>query len=374
MHYISKSKKPDKNKHIFNNNKTVNIMCKDTLEFMEQFQEDQIQQKNDIYDKKVYNAPWVEQFRPESLDNIMSHKKEIHALKAFIQNKQLPHLILSGPPGTGKTSTIIACAKQIYGNNLPLMKLEINASEQRGIEVIRSKVKTFISSKGIFNENTDSCSYKLVILDEADSMTDDAQKLLSNIIDTFTLNVRFCLICNYIDKINSSLLSKCVHFKFPAILKKDVVKKIQQVIKDKHVQFTLEGVECLVKISKGDLRKAINMLQSINMAYGIIDEHSVTTCLGYPTSKNISIIYDYLTNKSYEKAYEKIISIKNTNHYSLTDIIFEISQKLICNLIEDDNNIKIQNYILKLQNIEVNLSVCPTESIQLIGFISIFYI
>jgi replication factor C subunit 3/5 len=157
-------------------------------------------------DTKRINLPWVEKYRPSALQELISHEDIIKTIRKFISEDKLPHLLFYGPPGTGKTSTILACAKEIYSTKeCNSMVLELNASDDRGINVVRGQILNFASTRTIFNSG-----YKLVILDEADSMTNDAQNALRRIIEKFTENVRFCLICNYLSKIIPALQSRYV--------------------------------------------------------------------------------------------------------------------------------------------------------------------
>ena len=152
----------------------------------------------------VANLTWVEKYRPGALQELISHEDIIGTIRKFLHEDKLPHLLFYGPPGTGKTSTILACAKEIYSpREFNSMVLELNASDDRGISVVRGQILNFASTRTIFNSG-----FKLVILDEADSMTNDAQNALRRIIEKFTDNVRFCLICNYLSKIIPALQSR----------------------------------------------------------------------------------------------------------------------------------------------------------------------
>ena len=164
------------------------------------------------------NLPWVEKYRPSALQELISHEDIICTIRKFISEEKLPHLLFYGPPGTGKTSTILACAKELYSpKEFNSMVLELNASDDRGINVVRNQILSFASTRTIFNSG-----YKLVILDEADAMTNDAQNALRRIIEKYTDNVRFCLICNYLTKIIPALQSRYVYFYFNALSHKIV--------------------------------------------------------------------------------------------------------------------------------------------------------
>lgn len=176
-------------------------------------------------ENKKANLPWVEKYRPNALKELISHEDIIRTIRKFISQDKLPHLLFYGPPGTGKTSTILACAKEIYKTKeFNSMVLELNASDDRGIGVVRGQILSFASTRTIFNSG-----YKLVILDEADSMTNDAQNALRRIIEKFTDNVRFCLICNYLSKIIPAIQSRCVNQIFMSFLKNDFAFMISSI-------------------------------------------------------------------------------------------------------------------------------------------------
>ncbi|KAG0722760.1 Replication factor C subunit 5 [Chionoecetes opilio] len=179
-----------------------------------------------VPDKKNVNLPWVEKYRPETLQDLISHEDIISTIERFIDTDHLPHLLLYGPPGTGKTSTILACARKLYTpKEFNSMVLELNASDDRGIGVVRERILNFASTRTIFKSG-----FKLVILDEADAMTNDAQNALRRVIEKFTENVRFCLICNYLSKIIPAIQSRCTRFRFGPLASEQILPRLNYVI------------------------------------------------------------------------------------------------------------------------------------------------
>ena len=168
--------------------------------------------------------PWVEKYRPNSLDDLIAHEEIITILNKLIESNKLPHLLFHGPPGTGKTSTIIACAKKMYGPSYSSMTLELNASDDRGIDVVREQIKEFAGTKKLF-----STGVKLIILDEADAMTQDAQSALRRVIEKYTSNTRFCMICNYVNKIMPALQSRCTRFRFAPLRPEQITSRLQDI-------------------------------------------------------------------------------------------------------------------------------------------------
>jgi len=321
--------------------------------------------------KEIKYLPWVEKFRPQELDEIISNNQIVDTLKDYVKKEYLPHLLICGPSGTGKTSVIVACAKELYGHSFSTMTMHINASEERGIEVIRNKVKDFVMTK---NFSPHSIPFKLVILDEADAMTISAQGMLRRMIEDFTSTARFCLICNKLKNIDPAIQSRCTNFRFSPLNPEDVYTRIERICKQQKISYTKDGLNMIIKVSNGDMRKVLNNLQSIYMAYKVITYDNVSKCIGYPTSKEIDMIYNILFKKAYDVALQEIGKIIMDNQYLLLDIINEIHLKLKTNLI--DNKILVDKFskiVLNLKNIEQNSFITVSDSLLLASFVGAFY-
>lgn len=348
----------------------VKVLYNDAIDLIMELKNDETVVKPK---KQNLTLPWVERFRPKKLSDVISHETITSTLQTFIEKKQFPHLLLSGPPGTGKTSAIMACARELYGDNYSVMVLDINASEERGIDVIRTKVKKFISTKAIFLEDKKVSTFKLVILDEADAMTTDAQAMLVSVMERYTINVRFCLICNYIKKISPSIQSRCTSFKFSPLRRDDITKKLTDISTELKLNLTNDGIDILIKISRGDMRKVLNIFQATSMAYKTISGENVTNCIGYPTPKNMNSIYKLLTTKNYEDCYNEINDIIDNNGYSINDVITELTDISIQNFMNDKiTKDHIITILCNMREIEMNLTTCPSEKIQLSGLVGLF--
>jgi replication factor C subunit 3/5 len=326
---------------------------------------------DEIKPSQIKYLPWVEKFRPQHLGEIISNKEIIQTLKEYVKKKYLPHLLICGPSGTGKTSVIISTAKELYKDNFGVMTMHINASEERGIEVIRNKVKEFVVTKS-FNPN--DVAFKLVILDEADAMTISAQGMLRRMIEDFTGTARFCLICNKLKNIDPAIQSRCTNFRFAPLKSDDILKRIQQICKDMKIKYNDDGLRLIIKVSNGDMRKVLNNLQSIYMAYRNISSQNVSKCIGYPTYEEIENIYKIIFNKEYSIALKEINEIIVENQYLLLDIINEIHLKLRKDLTM--NNItkdKFCKVIMKLKNVEQNSFITVSESLLISEFVGAFY-
>ncbi|KAF7637394.1 AAA domain-containing protein [Meloidogyne graminicola] len=239
------------------------------------------------------NLPWVEKYRPSSLSDLVSQEEIVNSITKMIDEDRLPHLLFYGPPGTGKTTTILAAARKMFPRKGMQSKLlELNASDERGIDVVRNKIVSFASSQGLqevfaaSNTGTGKKAIKLVILDEADAMTKDAQNALRRIIEKYTDSTRFCIICNYLSKIIPALQSRCTRFRFAPLKKEQVILRIEYIIKKEKLNVTDDGKDALFKLSKGDMRRIINILQSTSLSTDVINEESVYRCVGHPRPKS----------------------------------------------------------------------------------------
>ncbi|KAH8918295.1 DNA replication factor [Atractiella rhizophila] len=313
------------------------------------------------------NLPWVEKYRPDTLNDVVSHQDIISTIDKFIQSNRLPHLLFYGPPGTGKTSTILAVAKKIYGTGTGALKnniLELNASDDRGIDTVREQIKNFASTRIIYSGSP----FKLIILDEADMMTQQAQSALRRVIEQYTRNVRFCIICNYVNRIIPAIQSRCTRFRFGPLKTDQVQKRLLKVIEAESIQVTEDGMNALLKLTKGDMRRALNVLQACHGAYDQTDETAVYNCTGSPHPKDIASIVDSMMNEEFQTSFNRISAIKAEKGLALQDLIagiFELIQTLVL-----PPSARI--YILdNLAQIEHRLSTGSSEKLQLTGLLSV---
>ncbi|VBB78417.1 Putative Replication factor C subunit 3 [Podospora comata] len=300
------------------------------------------------------SLPWVEKYRPVSLDDVSGHQDILATINKFVDSNRLPHLLLYGPPGTGKTSTILALARRIYGaENMRQMVLELNASDDRGIDVVREQIKTFASTKQIFSlgastSKTGLAGFKLIILDEADAMTSTAQMALRRIMEKYTVNTRFCIIANYSHKLSPALLSRCTRFRFSPLKERDIRVLVDKVIDEEHIKIKPEAADALVKLSKGDMRRALNVLQACHasstplqpkdapkipedqIVRETITVDTIYMCVAAPPPDIIKKIMNTLLSTSDVTAcLAAVNSVKVTQGLALADIITALSEELV---------------------------------------------
>lgn len=317
--------------------------------------------------RHVKSTPWVEKYRPQSLADVAAHRDIVDTIDRLTSEKKLPHLLLYGPPGTGKTSTILAVARKIFGVQMHNMVLELNASDDRGIDVVRQQIQDFASTQS-FSFGA-KASVKLVLLDEADAMTKDAQFALRRVIEKYTKSTRFALICNHVNKIIPALQSRCTRFRFAPLDAIHVSERLKHVIAAEGLDVTDSGLAALVRLCNGDMRKALNILQSTHMASQQITEEAVYLCTGNPLPKDIEKIAHWLLNESFANSFKQISEIKTRKGLALVDIVREVTMFVF--KIRMPSGVRV-GLINDLADIEYRLSFGCSDKLQLGSLIATF--
>ena len=341
------------------------------------------------------NLPWVEKYRPASLADVSGHQDILATINKFVDSNRLPHLLLYGPPGTGKTSTVLALARRIYGGkNMRQMVLELNASDDRGIDVVREQIKTFSSTKQIFAGSFDKskqddaiANFKLIILDEADAMTSTAQMALRRIMEKYTANTRFCIIANYTHKLSPALLSRCTRFRFSPLKERDIRVLVDKVIAEERVNIAPDATDALVTLSKGDMRRALNVLQACHASStplhvpgqpvpeekdvqrDFITTETIYTCIAAPHPADISLITQtLLTTSDVTSCLSTINTLKRTKGLALADILTAMADQLA--EVDAPTQTRVA-WLEGLADIEYRLSGGGSEQVQTGGLVGV---
>ena len=322
---------------------------------------------------KYSDIPWIEKYRPRKLNDIISQEKSISILNNTLKTGELPHLLLYGGPGTGKTSSVLALCNQLFGpERVNERVIELNASDERGINIVRGKIINFAKiAIGTADKKYLCPPYKIIILDEADAMTKEAQAALRKVMEETSNITRFCFICNYINQIIEPINSRCVKIRFDPITKDNIVNKLKYISNKENIQINYEGLESLANISNGDLRKGILILQ--NVKYLKIDscEKTISNNDIYDMCKYISDsqLKKYIDSITVNKNMDNIISVTNdifNNGYIINSIILKIINFLVTNTKISDNS--KSNLLFEMSSIEKNINDGADEYIQLLKF------
>lgn len=297
------------------------------------------------------NYSWVEKYRPESLDEISDQSNIISSLKNAIITKNLPHLIFFGPSGCGKTSTIHALAKELFGPEHYIDRIiELNASDERGINVIRDKIKTYAKQS---IKNVDNIPpWKIIVLDEADTMTSDSQFALRRIIEQYSKITRFCIICNYHNKIIDPIISRCSLFRFKPIETNMIINKLKYICMKENFNCHDSHITKIINICRGDLRKAINLLQKCYNSFGnkindelldemsgIIPKEKFDNIMNSIIKKD-TILVDRLISNIFLEGYSMVNQIITFHNYIHNmNITSSVKADILCKLADIDQTL-----------------------------------
>ncbi|CAI4788838.1 APG_G0048570.mRNA.1.CDS.1 [Saccharomyces cerevisiae] len=282
--------------------------------------------------------PWVEKYRPQVLSDIVGNKGTIDRLQQIAKDGNMPHMIISGMPGIGKTTSVHCLAHELLGRSYADGVLELNASDDRGIDVVRNQIKHFAQKK----LHLPPGKHKIVILDEADSMTAGAQQALRRTMELYSNSTRFAFACNQSNKIIEPLQSRCAILRYSKLSDEDVLKRLLQIIKLEDVKYTNDGLEAIIFTAEGDMRQAINNLQSTVAGHGLVNADNVFKIVDSPhplivkkmlLASNLEDSIQILRTDLWKKGYSSIDIV--TTSFRVTKNLAQVKESVRLEMIKE---------------------------------------
>ena len=311
--------------------------------------------------------PWVEKYRPKTLDEIINQEEIIRSLKTVLGTKAIPHMLFTGPPGVGKTATAHAFARDLYGDRYidDGHFMEINASDERGIDVIREKVKTFartIPMGGI--------GFKILLLDESDQLTADAQHAFRRVMEQYSTTCRFILAANYSNRIIEPIQSRCAIFRFKPISPEHMVQAINRVAGREGLKITQKGLTALFEVSEGDLRRAINLLQTAASYSTSIDEDLIYRVAGIAAGTEARKILELSLAGKFEEARKLLREKLYIDGISERDLLSQMYRESFYLPIKEEDKLKL---ISLIGEVDYRLSQGATPEVHFMMLLSYLY-
>lgn len=307
---------------------------------------------------------WVEKYRPKSLEEVVGQDEAVDRLKAYVKTNNVPHLLFAGPPGTGKTTSAIAMAKDLWGDDWRGRFLELNASDERGIGVVRGKIKEFARVGSATHGG-----FKIVFLDEADALTSDAQAALRRTMEKYTQTTRFVLSCNYSSKIIDPIQSRCAVFRFRPLTTDQVKSFIRRVAQAEGLEVTQDGVDALVFVAKGDLRKTVNTLQVASALGGTVDAETIYKTTATARPEEVKELLETALDGDFMAARNKLDELLIDYGLSGEDVIRQVHRSVFDLTIPDSQKVLLVD---RVGEVEFRMVEGANERIQIEALLAHF--
>ena len=308
------------------------------------------------------HAIWTEKYRPQDFPDIKGQKEIVKRVKAFVEQKNMPHLLFAGPAGVGKSTLALVAAKKLFGEQWHQNLLELNASDTRGIDIIRLNVKDFARTRSIGD-----VPFKIIFLDEADALTREAQQALRRTMENYTQTCRFILGANYSSKIIDPIQSRCAVFRFKPLEKDDINAIIDRIAAEENLKVTETVKEALYTVSGGDCRKLENILQSSAAVSKNITEDLIYSIASVAKPKEIKEVLELALKNKFVEARKKLLDVMLNYGLSGLDIIKQVQSEILDLTIGNKEKMTL---IEKCGEVEFRMTEGSDEFIQLEAFLA----
>ena len=308
---------------------------------------------------------WIERYRPKSFDEIYGQDAIVARMKAFVQRNNVPHLLLAGPAGVGKTSMVLVIVHALYGEQWRENFLELNASDDRGIDVVRTKIKDFAKTLAIGN-----VPFKIILLDECDSLTPEAQQALRRTMESYSSNCRFLLSCNYSSKIIDPIQSRCTIFRFKQLDKQALERLVERIVKQEGLKLKTGGFDALYLVAGGDARRAANILQSCAALDKSITPEAIFQLSGSAQPREVQEILQLAVGGSFIKSRNLLLDVMLKRGLSGLDMVKHFQREILGLPVAEEQKM---NMIESCGEIEFRIVEGSDEFIQLEALLARFY-
>ena len=281
--------------------------------------------------------PWTEKYRPKKLSEMVGQEAIVDRLEAYVKARSMPHLLFAGPAGSGKTTATLCIARELFGD-ITHDFLELNASDERGIDVVRTKIRDFARTRPIGGD------FKIIFLDEADALTPEAQNALRRTMENYTQTCRFILSCNYSSKIIEPIQSRCSVFRFKKLSREAIKKRLVHILEHEKAHYTDEGLDAIAYIAEGDIRHAVNILQSA-ATLGKVDEKNVYSTATSARPEDVKNVMRLSLEGKFLDARNLVDKLMTSYGMSGEDILLQMNREVMSLEVPDETKVKIIDLI-----------------------------
>ncbi|MBP2132245.1 replication factor C small subunit [Methanomicrobium sp. W14] len=309
------------------------------------------------------NTIWIEKYRPKTLDDIVGQKEIVERLKNYVASKSLPHLLFTGSAGIGKTTSAVALAREFFGDDWQVNFRELNASDERGIDVVRNQIKQFARTAPM-----GGATFKILFLDEADALTNDAQSALRRTMENYAHTCRFILSCNYSSKIIDPIQSRCAIYRFRPLGRDAVTEEIKRICDNEGLKITEEAVSAIIYVAQGDMRKAINALQGAAIIRNEISEDMIYEITSTARPDEIVDLLQIILDGDFEASEHRLNELTIKRGIAPNELINQLYRALI-NDRTTDRALKV-DLIKNLGDTDFRISEGANQNIQMEALIA----